>query len=372
MTDLAKGFSNEISVIAKTAEEAPGAIWHDLADDWQNHRGKMVGNVAVSAGLGLGADVLLARSPMLDMALGVGFVAYGVAKALPGVSNFLGQAWNASSSSQQDAVVKSATNTLGRFGADAAESSAGFLGGGLLGGALVRYTPAENISLGFSRTVESRVRQILPESWSYRGPGTIKLGSKIMRPDGTVDLLGVADKANVPFRSVETARSLDLDTGRISRSMPGKPTSVNLIYPDAEGRVLFHTHAPGAGAEPGIPDILSTNGLGIIRSGNSTSVYSGMAPELRSNFAQTGSLEQAYAMTKPRLQTLVLDNASKSAKVIDQFVDTSRPLSNPGWMQPRETSVDYGAARQFLKNVDPRTRTQFLNGLQDLTANHSV
>ncbi|MFN8659360.1 MAG: hypothetical protein U0105_23705 [Candidatus Obscuribacterales bacterium] len=65
MGDLGQAVENNLAVAGKVLPTIHTAVWDELSNDWENHRGALVAKGAVATGVGIGLGLLCSRAPVL-------------------------------------------------------------------------------------------------------------------------------------------------------------------------------------------------------------------------------------------------------------------------------------------------------------------
>ncbi len=386
---VTRGIENEASVLGQVITHAPAAIWDDIAGDWKNHRGALLEKGAISAAAGLGLGVLLSRSNFL-----VGGVLTGLAVAQgvdAGRSAFslMGKAWGADSAARRDLLARQAIAGIGRCGADALETSTGFLAGGGAGIMLSRqFGATDALALAVRDRINDPARyrfeqsgsavghslkNVLPDSLRDRaafiGPGTERLPAALVAADGKVDVLNLsrilADKhpwteserlVGTPDGQVarvmsgtEEWRSVRLSDLKASRTARGGPAGVELPAIDRPGRISFHTHPPEgmgesylvSGARPSVNDLKATMDVGLIQSGPVTTVYEGAARSFMDSVSRGKPFE-------PTLRAVFFDRTRQLAASLETAWRADRGSFESAVIRP----LDYQATAKVLSAWD--------------------
>jgi len=362
MSDFGQHLENELSVTGKVIAGAPSAIWNEISNDWQNDKGKLAERGLISAGIGFAATVALRRSPVVAGLIGTGLLAVQGIRGLVATGQLFGDAWDANTAAERDAVAKSADAGIGKEGALWAETLPGMIaGGGLAKYAANRSALLESIGTKFTIGAEFPARK-LPgmERLMYRAPGSFALPEDIVAADGRVDALKLSDilAEKTPWKGVEAARSVNISDAAVSQmrattALPGTAEDVNLGFYDKPGRILFHTHEPAWGPRPSKFDIESTDSLGIIQSGEKTAFYSGHLRQLISSGDRN-----------PPLRALILDKGQQRAFVVDSL------LKNDAWTDAVPKYVDYSKATEMLKGLDLSKVSESIGSLPASTADN--
>lgn len=354
---LRQGLSNEINVISDLMLQLPSSVGSSLADDWSNHRSDLLTKTAVSAGIGLGTAVLMARSPVLAKSftavLGLG-AAVGATTYSAG---FLGSAWNADTSVERERLAAGASKSLGRFGADLIETTPGFIGGTWAGLSLTnRIAALESVSLRVRESVDFRLRCVVPEKLHYIGPD-VRTVSGVSHGKG-VDLLRTAEeiaKTN-PWRGVEEGRFFKLNgKGEVKFSSTLGGTTDEVIM-GRRAEHMFHTHKDKLLPTSG--DFNSVRGTGVISvpERGITTFFEGTSLEAERVLAlraagKLAEAEQAVASLHGKTFTsLVVDPAKELAVKVSTRWNPASGLE-PVAVRP----VGFAEAAQHLRTWDGKT-----------------
>lgn len=237
--DAKTHLNNELAVAGKVLPAVPGAVWDELSNDWSNHRGDLLKNVATAAATGLAAGVLFSRSPCLAKAA---FGAIGLYQGwgiVSGGGQMLSQAWDAGSDDERQSVSLNITRNLGRAGASFAETMPAAIAGGISGTYIASRSPFIQSNLF---ALEKQARISTPESLHYLGPGAQSLN--IAAAEGRFDLLSLSErmsKAQV-WSNLEEGRFFKVAAdgqARIGRALPGTPVET---FMGRQSDNVFHTH----------------------------------------------------------------------------------------------------------------------------------
>lgn len=395
---IAKGIKNEASVLGQVLSDAPGAIWDEVKNDWQHHRGKMLTKEGISLAVGVGTGIALSRSSFLVkgvLGLLAGYQGYHLLSSTGAV---IGRAWHADSERYQHALAREATVGLSKAGADLLETTPAFmLGGGvgmLAGGRFgatrtMALTMREHVNNPLESGCERMASAVaqspkalglaaaelvpgsLRERCAWVGPGTRQLPASLLSADGKINILEtskiMADlhqpmAENVPVGAShgwfgrtathsEQWASVRLTDLKVTRTYAGKSLELKMPFPDREGRLMFHTHPPEgmsatypvAGARPSIADLKSTVDVGIIQSGPLTTIYQGAAREFAAS-------ELGRTPFQPTLRALFLDRERQLAAELTTRWMPAAQAYQPSIIRP----LDYSQATKILSNWDRR------------------
>lgn len=362
---LRQNLLNEAHVVGDLLAKIPGSIGTELADDWNNHRGDLLKKTAISAGIGLGTAVLMARSPVLAKGV-TGLL--GLSAAIGGTGytgRLLYRAWDADSAAQRENLVSSAAKDLGRVGAELIETTPGFVGGTFGGLALTnRIAALEAISLRVREGVDFRLRSMVPERLHYIGPD-VRTVSGVSTGKGTLDLLRATEEiaSRNPWRGVEEGRFFQVGDGKVKFSSTLCGTADEVVM-GRRAEHMFHTHSdrllPTSGDFNSIrgTGVISVPKYGITTFFEGTSLEAEQALALRSA-GRLAEAEQAIAGLHNRpFTSLVVDQSRQLAVKVTTKWNPASGLE-PVTIKP----VDFTQAAQTLRTWNGKTLS-----LSELTA----
>jgi hypothetical protein len=233
----------------------------------------------------------------------------------------VGEAWNANTEDQRNALGIKYGGILGHTSATIVETAPGLILGGKAGTTLFeRSSGVRNLSYKF---LYEPVEKPMQDFAAFHGRGVGQVAP--LSADGTINATELS-KVVPTGAPVEQARAINLQTGKVSKIFNG--TTDEVIPPiDANAnRIMVHTHLEDAGPRPGLFDIKATpqDSVGIIRSGNYRSVFMG---------------QDGVASGAERLQTLILDDTRQSAFLIDAGRGSAQV-----WKYAEPQYVDYQSA----------------------------
>jgi len=305
---------NEASVVGRSLAAAPSALWDEVSNDWNHDRRNLLARSGVSLAIGAGLGVVLSRSPLIGGGVvAAGTLYYGL-KMASGITSVLGRAWDADTDSARQLLVSEASHKLGREAATVLETAPTVaLGGGAGVWASRRVSALDRLAFKVTEAAEFPVRAGVPEKLHWIGPGTENLPKTLLKPDGNLDILQLSEMLakRHPWGRVEVSRSVRLADMKASRPAPGTPFETELGFVDRPGHVVFHSHPPAlrrgetvvSGARPSIADLAATMDVGIIQSGDLTTIYQGAAREFSAS---------TDAFT-PTLRSVILDRKNQLA-----------------------------------------------------------
>jgi hypothetical protein len=347
---LVQHLKNEAAVVGQVILDTPGAVWDELRRDWNEDRGNLLKRAGSSAGIGAGLGVVLSRSPVLGGAvLAAGSLYYGL-RVASGIGSVVDRAWDADTESERKLLVQEAAYKVGREGATTLETMPAFMAGGGAGiWASRRVAALDRLAFKVTEAAEFPARRLVPEKLSWIGPGSERLPKTLMRPDGALDVFKLSEilAARHPWKNVEVIRSVRLSDMKASRARPGTPIESELGFLDRPGHVVFHSHpsakitADGTvvpAARPSIGDLAATTDVGIIQSGELTTIYKGAARQFR----------VPEASFRPTLKAVVIDRKNQLA--VELGAEWSATLEQFRPQVPRP--LDYSQTVKVLSNWD--------------------
>ncbi len=326
--DTKAHLSNEVEVAGRVLPSLPGAIWSELSNDWATNRGQLVKNVALSAGVGTVAGILFSRSPALAKvafgAIGL-YQGWGLACS---TGQMLSSAWEAGSQADQEAVARNISASLGRAGANFAETMPATIAGGIGGTYIGRQTPFIQNTL-FS--LEKQVRMAEPESLHYVGPDSQRLN--IASTPGKFDLLSLSERMaqSQVWPNLEEGRFFQVSPqgqARIGRALPGTASET---FMGRQSDHVFHTHLERIAPTSG--DYFAARKVGVIsvpRRGL-TVFYEGLGDRLAEVRASVNS--GAGVPENLNFRFLVLDRSKQLAVGVESMWSDHAGLEPVG-LQP--------------------------------------
>lgn len=323
-------FDNFAKVTASTLSQTPSAFYDEISRDL-HHPAELLAHVASGVAVGAVGTVLLKCKPVAVAAATLGLAWQGY-EAYNSFSTFAGKASHATTEQAREQLAQASSHNLGRSLATFTEATPGMVVGGW---AASRAFGAPPLYTG------------IRDKAAFIGPGTERLPASIISSEGKFDALEVSrifgEKHS--WQGVETGRSLDLQTLKLSRPVSGTETSMKWIPGTTKpSTVPFHIHGPNSeiGIRPSITDIQSTRNLGIIKRGDQFAFYVGHGDELEL-MQQAGKVD----LFKPGMRTVVVDHAQKTAQRL-----TGRYDKAAGWFFDDVEKLDYGATLKALKTMD--------------------
>lgn len=338
---------NQLAVVGETLARTPGAIYDEVMNDLENHPGKVVKTSAISAAIGYGATILLRRAPVVGGIVAGGALLAETLRVGPSTVNFLSEAAHADTAEEREYLARRGSQSLGKEGALFLEALPGAVAGGALGMAHLRTSAtARELSYAVAERVEFPLRTRLPEAFYWRGPGT-RIGKSLSAEAGTVDALQAGKL--VPTQkhfTVEHARIVDPQTGRMSRLMSGTPDWVELGVKPKPGQITVGTQSPYVRnpAAPSAYDIhvVPKGSVGVVNAGEYQSFYIGQGtPHGPRRFA---------SVTDVDFKAVVLDHKNKRAFLHDY---TRQWDAVDGWIsRGHPTRLSYDDATSALSRVN--------------------
>src|SRR5262249_24481043 len=138
------------------------------------------------------------------------------------------------------------------------------------------------------------------------------LGPDLLKPNGNVNLLGIADRFNQPWQGVENIRAFDFTKGRATTAFPGTEKWSELPFGIKPNQLSMHFHPPGD-ITPSVEDFAHSDGLVMIRSGDEIVILNGW----RSQFFDAQSKGGRYPLTTmgARQEYLYINPANQTAEL---------------------------------------------------------
>ena len=356
--DGSSSFENVAKVTARTLSQTPSAFYDEISGDIQNHPSDLLTRVGGGAAIGAVGTVLLKNPKVALVAAvaGIGWQGYEAASSLTG---FVKKAANADNDTSRQRLADTSAHNLGRSLTNFAEAAPGMVLGGY---AVSRAFGAPPIYNRIGNAVEEKLIMPVKDRVAFIGPGSerlpLALVSKDVQGKATVDVLELSrilgDKH--PWKGIETGRTLDLNSLKLSRAVAGTEETLAWLPASTKaGKIPFHIHGPeaGVGARPSLSDLLATRGLGIVKQGDQVAFYAGQ-------FEQLGLMKSAGKVEffQPSMRTVVVDHASQSARSLTGSYD--RAL---GWQMNETRHLDYQGTLKALKALDLRNPVKALEGI---------
>lgn len=386
---LVNGLKNEASVFGKVVTDVPGAVWDEIRNDWNNHRGKLAAKEGISLAVGVGTGLALARAPFLMKTVLGAVFAYQGYEVASSAGSVIGRAWNAKTDASRRALANEAINGLSKAGADILETTPAFIAGGGAGlAASGEFAGPRRLAVAVQEHVNDPLKygiqssgirfssaagELMPttirERFAWIGPGTKQLPTSLISAEGKINLLETTrlmadmhptqDAATLgrsrffsPPSANEQWASIRLPDMKVSRTYYGNDLGVKMPFADREGRVMFHTHPtegmsatyPVAGARPSVPDLQSTADLGIIQSGPLTTIYQGASREYLASQLQQTSF-------RPTLRALIFDREQKLAAELATTATADGKSFEAAIVRP----LDYARTEEMLSAWDVKT-----------------
>lgn len=211
MGDFGQAVENNLAVAGKVLPTIHTAVWDELSNDWENHRGATIVKGAVATGVGVGLGLLCSRAPVLGREIMALAGMTQLTRLTTSGISLIAMASDADTEAQRQQVAGIARHGIAGEAALMIETLPGALIGAK-GGAVVgrRYGLAPGLA-GFGQGLEAWQRKTLGDFFSYRGPGSGTL-AVAGEETGSVDLLKLGDRMNKSFAATDTtfgARQLE-------------------------------------------------------------------------------------------------------------------------------------------------------------------
>lgn len=331
---------NELNLAGAVVTDTPGKFVNALSDDWENHKGTLARRGVMSLGIGLGSGILMARSPALAK-VGLGALGiYQVGRFSMAARTSLADAWNARSQTQLSLIACRATTALGHESALMVETLPGVIAGG-----------AGGMALGRRVRMLSQISGRVADRVAFLGPGVDRLPSHLLSQEGKLNAIELSEilASKHPWQGAEIGRSIDVRNLLAGRSTRGTAASVDISFSNRPGRLQFHTHSPHArldgrtlvNSKPSAMDLAETAEVGIIQSGQRTTLYMGATREVAAQQAAGEALA-------PTLRAIVLDSQNKVAVQLETVFNSATGTYKPTIPRP----LHYGEALKTLRNWD--------------------
>ncbi len=387
--DISRGLKNEASVFGQVLADVPSAVWKEIGEDWNKNCGKLLTKEGLSLGLGAATGIALARSPFLAKGVLGALFAYQGYDVGTKLFSLAGRAWDTDSPIDRQILSQHATKGISRALADVAETTPAFmLGGGAGMYAGRRFSATNNFALSvrdrlndpaqysvgkLNAAIEEGAANLIPaatrERWAFGGPGSERLPAKLMTENGKLDLLDLSRLMAERHPWIERETLVRLDDGKIGRMMLGteqwrsirladmkasrtyigSDLELKVPFADRSGNVTFHTHPPEgmsatypvAGARPSIFDLRNTSDVGIIQSGELTTIFKGAARE----FAESRIAGKPF---EPTLNSIVFDRQAQMAFELKTVWSDQLQGFQPTFTRP----LNYSEAKNVLSAWD--------------------
>jgi hypothetical protein len=351
-------FENVAKVTARTLSQTPSAFYDELSSDIKNHPSDLLTRVAGGAAIGAVGTVLLKNQKVAVVAAvaGIGWQGYEAASSLSG---FVKKAAIADNDTARQRLADTSAQNLGRSLTNFTEAAPGMVLGGY---AVSRAYGAPPVYNRIGKAVDEKLLMPVKDRVAFIGPGSERLPRSVVGKDAqgkaTVDVLELSrilgDKH--PWKGVETGRTVDLSSLKLSRPVVGTKDELKWLPRSNEAdKIPFHIHGPeaGVGARPSMSDLLATRGLGIVKQGDQVAFFAGQFGPM-SSMRMAGKIEYF----QPSMRTVVVDHASQSARSLTGSYD--RLL---GWQMNETRHLDYQGTLKALKALDLRNPLKALEGI---------
>ena len=356
--DGSSSFENVAKVTARTLSQTPSAFYDEISRDIKEQPADVLARTVGGAVIGAVGTVLLKNQKVALVATvaGLGWQGYEAASSVTG---FVKKAASADSDSARQRLADASAHNLGRSLTNFTEAAPGMLLGGY---AVSRMYGAPPIYNRIGDAVDKKLVFPVKDRLAFVGPGVERVPASLVTKDlqgkATVDVLELSRILGEkhPWQGVETGRTLDLNSLKLSRPISGAEQTLPwLPGSNKAGKIPFHTHGPdaGVGARPSLDDLLVTKGLGIVKQGDQVAFYAGQFDQLRS-MKVAGKLE----FFQPNMRTVIVDHASQTARRLTGSFD--RVL---GWQMNETKQLDYQGTLKALKALDLSNPIKALDGI---------
>lgn len=292
---LPRSVENQIAVLQKVYWQYGGALTTEATNHWQGHLEhniKEMESVAV-------ASYAFCRVPKLAGAVAVVAALDGLSGAAQSATSICNRTASANTEAERNAaacaIVQDAASQSVDLVPTLIAAGCGFGSGRLASQA------ASDFAVSRSHTSPLRWRDLealatLPHNFrayfssvrsdflsTWHGVGSEQLPLGLKHADGTHDLMGItqwlADKH--VWQGCEVMRYVRKSDLRASVVNSGAPEMVYKVKYAGEDVYDFHIHPPSPSSVPSRADKLSADGLGIIQSGDQTTLYLGKEDMLK-------------------------------------------------------------------------------------------
>lgn len=281
-----------MSVFNKVCDSYPTALFDEVTAHWQDHLARNVSEAASGAVFGY----LACRVPRVAAVVAAAGGAQSAFAAFQRTAFLCDRAYNADTDQAQSSVASAITQDAVEQSLHTMPTLVG-LGGGFGVGRFASKRASEFAASNWThddplnstllrkfatipyevRNAVSAVRTDIFPVW--RGPGSDQLPMEFKSPDGTHNLMGItkwlADRH--PWEGHEVSRFVRKSDLRASMFTEGTPISVTQPTYKNDDVFDFHIHPPGKASNsvPSSADQTVAKGLGIIQSGERTTLYVG-------------------------------------------------------------------------------------------------
>lgn len=326
------------SLLLDTAQAVPAATARHLLNDLASDKSHVAAQLATGTALGAGFTVAFKVAPRLGYAGAALLAAKGLYDLGSGTEQFVSKANTAPDRKSQELLAQNTASKVGRTLADSTEALPGMVVGGF-GATKVVGVPRLYAEAG------SMIVDPVKNRLAFMGPGVRSLPAHIDR-GATMDTVSLSRilSSEHPWQGIETGRTVDLATMKLSRQVSGSETRLSHL-PASEklDTVTFHTHSPKRGAYPGLDDIIGTTNIGIISSGPETVLYIGQRTEL-TQLMRAGKADSF----EPQLRAVARNDIEGTARrLVGTWDSTLR-----GWRLQEQPSLDYTKTIEALQNLD--------------------
>lgn len=352
---------NVASVTARTLSQTPKAFYDEISNDIVNRPADALARMGGGAAIGVIGTVLLKNPKVAAVATVVG-VGYTAIEGGSTLLNFVSKASDAGSEQARAQLARESSHNLGRSLTNFTEAAPGMVIGGYMTSKAFGAPPLYRRAGQYAK---DEVIMPVKDKLAFIGPGTERLPAALLNAEKQADVLEISRilGAKHPWKGVETGRTLDLNTLKLSRQVSGSESTMSWLPGSTKAdKIPFHIHGPnsGVGARPSLDDILATRELGIIKHGDKTAFYVGQFDEL-SVLQKAGKAD----LLQPGMRTVVVDHANKTASRL-----TGRYDSVSGWQFDAPKTLDYQGTLKALKAVDMRNPWSTLESIGVKSISH--
>lgn len=356
--DGSSSFENVATVTARTLSQTPSAFYDEISRDIKEHPADVLTRVAGGAAIGAVGTVLLKNQKVALVATvaGLGWQGFEAASSLTG---FVKKAASADNDTARQRLADTSAHNLGRSLTNFTEAAPGMALGGY---AVSRAFGAPPIYNRIGKAVDDKLVMPVKDRLAFVGPGAERVPASLVTKDlqgkATVDVLELSRILGEkhPWQGVETGRTLDLNSLKLSRSVSGGEQTLPWLPASTKAdKIPFHIHGPnaGVGSRPSLDDLLVTKGLGIVKQGDQVAFYAGQFDQV-SLMKSAGKLE----FFQPNMRTVIVDHASQTARRLTGSFD--RVL---GWQMDEAKHLDYQGTLKALKALDLSNPLKALDGI---------
>lgn len=202
MTDLVQAVENNLAVAGKVLPTVHTAVWDELTNDWQNHRGSMIAKGVLATAAGVGMGMLCSRAPVFGRQLMLSLGGIELARLGNSGIRLIDMAAHANTEQDREMIAGIARQSIGREGALLLETLPGGFLGGKAGAELGRHYGLGRSLASWGQGVEAWQRKMFGDMVAYRGPGSGTVSAA--GDNGGVDLLKLGGEVNNAFTGTRT------------------------------------------------------------------------------------------------------------------------------------------------------------------------